>query len=218
MEHLTERQQAVYQFIAGFQERNSYPPTIQEIARHLKVSGNLGVIRHLNALEKKGWLTRTPGSSRSIRLLRPAAGTYLPAGERVIHSDEQFSLFLPIVGMVRAGMPTPPEEDIQEYYSIDRNVARSGGTFFLRVSGDSMINASIREGDLALIRPQEVAANRDIVVALVDGEATLKRFYREKDRIRLQPENPNYPAIIIREGEGAVSIVGKVVGIYRSLD
>lgn len=122
------------------------------------------------------------------------------------------------VGVVRAGMPQPPDEDIQEYYSIDRNVARIGGTFFLRVKGDSMINAAICEGDLALIRPQEVAQHRDIVVALVDGEATLKRFYREPDYIRLQPENPNYAPIIIREGGSDISIVGKVVGIYRSTD
>ena len=218
MEQLTDRQKEVYDFIAEYGRQHGYPPTMQEIAAHLNVSGNLGVMRHLTALEKKGCLVRTPGSSRGIRLLSLPGHRDPAFPEQMIHRDDQRSHFLPVVGTVRAGVPQPAEEDIQEYYSIDRNVARSGGTFFLRVKGDSMINAAIREGDLALIRPQEVASHRDIVVAMVDGEATLKRFYREPDQIRLQPENPNYAPILIREGESEISIVGKVVGIYRSLD
>ena len=217
MNELTERQKSVYNFIAFYKKREGYPPTMQEIAGHLGISGNLGVIRHLAALERKGYITRSPGSSRGIRIISTAdAHPGLP--EHMGQSEDRFSVFLPVVGTVRAGMPQPPVEDIQEYFSIDRNVARSGGTFFLKVKGDSMINASICEGDLALIRPQEVAGNRDIVVALVDGEATLKRFYRESGHIRLQPENPNYEPIIIREGTSDVSIVGRVVGIYRSME
>lgn len=217
MIQLTDRQKMVYDFIANFQKQHGYPPSMQEIAGHLNINGNLGVMRHLAALEKKGYLTRTPGSSRSIRLNTPSH-SYPESPERMIHSYDQFSIFLPVVGTVRAGMPQPPEEDIQEYYSIDRNVARSGGTFFLKVKGDSMIGAAICEGDLALIRPQAAAQNRDIVVALIDGEATLKRFYREADHIRLQPENPSYEPIIIRPGQGEVTIVGKMVGLFRSLE
>jgi repressor LexA len=207
MLELTERQKSVYSFIQTYQKQAGYAPTMQEIAGHLQVSGNLGVMRHLAALEKKGYLTRTPGNSRSIRLTSPHPAQQMQAD----------ALFLPVVGTVRAGLPQPPEEDIQEYYSIDRNAARSGGTFFLKVKGDSMINAAIREGDLALIRPQETAQHRDIVVALVDGEATLKRFCREENLIRLQPENPDYAPIIIDETSSTLSIVGKVVGIYRDL-
>ena len=217
MQEITDRQREVYNFIVTFSDQHGFPPTMQEIAEHLGISGNLGVIKHLTALERKGCITRNSGSSRGIRIASKAT-RYPETQERLIMGEDEFSVFLPVVGIVRAGMPQPPVEDIQEYYSIDRNVARSGGTFFLKVKGDSMINASIRDGDLALIRPQEVAQDRDIVVALVDGEATLKRFYREKDNIRLQPENPNMEAIIIREGGQEVSIVGKVVGIYRSLD
>jgi repressor LexA len=172
----------------------------------------------LTALEKKGFITRSSGSSRGIRVL-PKSTRYPESQERLFTgSDDEFSVFLPVVGTIRAGMPQPPVEDIHEYYSIDRNVARSGGTFFLRVKGDSMINASISEGDLALIRPQKDAQNRDIVVAMVDGEATLKRFYREKNHIRLQPENPDFEPIIISEGVCDITIVGKVVGIYRSFE
>jgi repressor LexA len=149
----------------------------------------------------------------------PAEAGYPEPPERIFTgSDDELSVFLPVVGSVRAGMPQPPLEDIREYYSIDRNVARSGGTFFLQVKGDSMINAAIRDGDLALIRPQETARNRDIVVALVDGEATLKRFYSDKKQIRLQPENPNYEPIIITADCRDIAIVGRVVGIYRNLE
>ena len=189
---------------------------MREIADGLGIKNLFGIQRHMAALEKKGAIERSPGSSRGIRLNNSIV--YPEREERMSSGEEPLAHFLPIVGTVRAGMPQTPVEDIQGYYSIDRNVARSGGTFFLRVKGDSMINASICEGDLALIRPQEVANNRDIVVALVDGEATLKRFYRENGRIRLQPENPNYDPIIIRPGDAEITIVGKVVGIYRHLE
>ena len=204
MQELTARQRAVYEFIADYLAGRGYPPTLQDIAAHLRITGNLGVIRHLTALEKKGYIARQGGSSRGIRLLTPPAGGRLP-GRR----------FLPVVGTVRAGSPELPVEDIEEYHSLDERIADSGGEFFLRVKGDSMINAAISEGDLALIRPQADARHRDIVVALVDGEATLKRFYREPGRIRLQPENPNMEPIIVRDGEREVTIIGKVVGIYR---
>lgn len=216
MTQLTDRQKLVYDFIAGFQKQHSYPPTMQEIAGHLNISGNLGVIRHLTALEKKGYLTRTPGNSRSIRLTSSQLSCPV-VPERMIHSDDQFSVFLPVVGVVRAGAPAPPVEDIEEYRSIDRNIARSGAAFFLRVKGDSMINAGVFEGDLALIRPQQTAAKRDMVVALVDGEATLKWFYREQDHIRLQPDNPTMAPIIVTPDQ-QVEIIGKVVGLYRSME
>lgn len=201
MEELTPRQRQVLAFVTGFIDANGYPPTLREIARHLEVNGTFGVMRHLDALEKKGYLTKTAGSSRGIVL-----------------AGRTSSVSLPIVGVVRAGLPEPAMEDIEGYFAIDSSQLRSGGAFFLRVKGDSMIGASILEGDLALVRPQPSAENRDIVVAMVDGEATLKRFFRERGRIRLQAANPNYDDIIVRPGKGDVVIVGKVVGIYRPLE
>jgi len=156
-------------------------------------------MRHLEALEKKGYIKRDSGS-RGIAITSPTS----------------VSASLPIVGTVRAGALSPAVENITGYLSVDRLLLH-GGKYFLRVQGDSMINACICDGDLVLVRPQPTTDNRDIVVAMVEGEATLKRFFREKDNILLQPENPNMAAIIIHEGSGDVTIIGKVVGVYRDL-
>ncbi len=201
MASLTPRQQQVLACITQFIDAQGYPPTLREIAAHLEVNGTLGVMRHLEALEKKGYLTKTAGSSRGIAVAGRAS-----------------SVSLPIVGVVRAGLPQPAMEDIEGYFAIDSSQLRSGGAFFLRVKGDSMIGASILEGDLALVRPQPTADNRDLVVAMVDGEATLKRFFKERGRIRLEAANPNYDDIIVRPGKGDVTIIGKVVGVYRPLE
>lgn len=196
---LTPRQQQVLDLIRQQIDNHGSPPTLRELAKSLGVSGTLPISKHLEALERKGYVTRGSGS-RNISL-----------------NDATNAVSLPIVGTVRAGALTPAIEDIQGYMAVDR-LQLHGGGFFLRVAGDSMINAAIKEGDLALVRPQPIASNREIVVAMVNGEATLKRFYRDGGTIRLQPENPNMQAIMLREGDGEVSIIGKVVAIFRSLE
>lgn len=217
MNELTPRQQKVLDFLRRHLQQHGFPPTLRDIAAHLGIASTFGVIRHLDALEKKGWLRRQAGGSRGITLL-PRGGEmeYPETMERIIHSDEQFSVFLPVVGVVRAGVPQPPVADIEEYRSVDRSLARAGAAYFLRVKGDSMINAGVLEGDLAIIRPQPAAENRDMVVALVDGEATLKWFFHEGNRIRLQPANPNMEPIYVTPDREVV-IVGKVVGLFRPL-
>lgn len=201
MQEITPRQRQVLEFITAHIDNNGYPPSQREIAAHLQVSGTLPVAKHLLALEKKGYIKRD-AVSRGIALTAPVSR----------------SVSLPIAGTVRAGHLSPAIEDIQGYFSVDQQAVKGSDCFFLRVSGDSMIGAGIFDGDLALVRPQAGAQNKDTVVAMVDGEATLKWFYKEKDRIRLQPANPNMAAIIIRAGEGEVSIVGKVIGVYRRLE
>ena len=200
MDKITPRQKKVLDFIIDYFDGYGYPPTLREIGAHLGVSGTLGVMKHLDALERKGYIRKTAGSSRGIML-----------------TGHGGAVSIPIVGTVQAGELQIAIEEIEGYFAIDRSRVPSEDAFFLKVKGDSMINAAILDGDLALVRPQPAAENRDIVVAMVDGEATLKRFYRERGRIRLQPENPNMEPIIVRPGEGRVSIVGKVVGIYRPL-
>ena len=198
---LTSRQQQVYQFIIHYLDQHSYPPTLQEIPAHLEIRGNLGVLRHLSALEKKGYIRRTAGSSRGIVVLGRSS-----------------SRSLPVVGSVAAGPLSEALEHIEDYLQVDAALIKGDNSFILRVQGDSMIEAQIVDGDLAIVSPQSTADNGDIVVVMVAGEATLKRFYREVDRIRLQPENSNLQPIILSADDGEVTILGKVTGIFRVLD
>ena len=201
MEPLTERQQQVLNLISAHIERHGFPPSHRELMEALGVKSPLGVVKHLRALERKGQIVCRAGSSRGITLaVRPPAPPLLP-----------------IVGRVRAGLPEEAVEDIRGHCAADPAWTRGADCFYLRVSGESMIEAGIHDGDLALVRSQSTAENGEIVVALVDGEATLKRFYREREQIRLQPENRAMHPIIIPGGTGTVTIVGKVVGIYRDL-
>ena len=203
MDKLTPRQQQVLDCIADHIEQNGYPPTLREIAGHLKISGTLGVIKHLQALEKKGYIEKETGSSRGIRLV----------GQKEVNRTEN-GLALPIVGRVAAGSLQPAGEDIDGNFIVDRGQARDGD-FLLRVKGESMIEAGIFDGDLAQVRPQQTANTGEIVVALVNDEATLKRFYRGNGHIRLQQENRDMEPIIIMPGDGETRIVGKLVGLFR---
>lgn len=202
MASLTKRQQQVYDFIDSYQQQCGYAPSLQEIAVHLEVRGNLGVIRHLQALEKKGLIRRAAGSSRGIVLLDRANA----------------AVALPLIGSVQAGPLSEVLEDVEGSLAVDPSLVRGAGCFALRVRGDSMIEAQIAPGDLAIIRPQASADNGDIVVAMVNGEATLKRFFREAGQIRLQPENAQLQPIIVTAEAGEVMIIGKVTGIVRALE
>lgn len=203
MDNLTRRQQQVLDCIGNHIEQNGYPPTLREIAAELKISGTLGVIKHLQALEKKGYIEKEVGSSRGIRLTGQKGSGIPEAG-----------LSLPIVGRVAAGSLQPAIEEIDDHFTVDRNHARKDD-FLLRVKGDSMIEAGIFNGDLAQIRPQQTASDGEIVVALVDDDATLKRFYRETGHIRLQPENRHMEPIIVKADDGNIQIIGKLVGLFR---
>ena len=203
MEPLTQRQHQVLELIAGHIERHGFPPSHRELMLALGVKSQLGILKHIRALEKKGHIVCRQGSSRGITLAnRPPR----PA-------------MLPILGRVRAGSPEEAVEDVLGYCATDPAWTRGADCFYLRVAGDSMIEAGIRDGDLALIRSQSTAENGEIVVALVDGEATLKQFYREAGHIRLQPANAALQPIIV-EGErsGAISIIGRLLKIVRDYE
>lgn len=202
MENLTARQRQVYRFVADHIEGEGIAPTLQEIAAHLGVSGNLGVLRHLEALEKKGFLRRKTGSSRGI----------------VLSGRATTGMAVPLVGTVAAGSLSEALEDIEGQLCVDPLLVKGAGSFALRVRGDSMIEAQIAPGDLAIVRPQATAENGDIVVAMLEGEATLKRFFREADHIRLQPENARLQPILLGPEDGELRILGKVTGILRALE
>ncbi|MCD6298878.1 MAG: transcriptional repressor LexA [Deltaproteobacteria bacterium] len=200
MAQLTSRNRQVLDFIKEYIGKHGFAPSIREISAHLGVSGTLGVVKHLDTLEREGCIRRMRGTSRGLSL----TGSFSKVS-------------IPIVGTVRAGAPQPAIEEVEGYFSLDDSHFLRGGTFCLRVKGDSMIDAHIQEGDLALVRPQPTADNRDIVVALLDGEATLKRFFRERNQIRLQPENSQMEPIQVQPEDNEMIIVGKVIGIFRDL-
>ena len=203
MEPLTQRQQQVLELISDHIERHGFPPTHRELMVSLGVKSPLGILKHIRALEKKGHLVCQQGRSRGITLAnRPPRPTMLP-----------------IVGSVRAGRPEEAIENILGYCATDPAWTRGTDCFYLRVIGNSMIEAGIREGDLALVRSQSTAENGEIVVALIEGEATLKRFYREEGRIRLQPANAALQPIIA-EGEqmAGISIIGKLLKTIRDYE
>lgn len=201
MDDLTERQRQTLEYLVAYQEEHDCPPTLQEIAGHLGVSGNLGVMKHLRALEQKGYLQRRSGA-RGIALTG--------------RSGRSQAVAVPIIGTVRAGLPVLAVEEIEDTVATDPSWVKGNGCFYLRVKGQSMVGAHILDGDLALIRPQATAENGEIVVALIDGEATLKRFFRDPGgKIRLQAENPAFPPIMIAAGEAETVIAGKLLRTVR---
>jgi repressor LexA len=202
---LTSTQENVLSFLKNFLQEKGFPPTLREIASHFGLRGPRAPQKTLQILEKKGYIRRVPGGSRAIEMLIPP----------LVHKSQILSL--PIVGRVRAGEPILAIENIEGYINLDQSLISSDDVFLLRVQGDSMIDAHIQDGDFALIKPQPNAENGEIVVALVDDEATIKRIFKKRDLIRLEPANPHMEPIVVRKGERRVTLVGKVVGIFRKL-
>jgi len=202
---LTPIQQRVFNFLKDYLGKEGFPPTLREIASHFGLRGPKAPQKTLNILEKKGYIRKVPGGSRAIEIL-----SYPPVRLTQI-------LPIPIVGRVKAGEPILAIENIEGYINFDRSLVSSGDIFLLRVQGDSMIEAHIQDGDFALVKPQPNAENGEIVVALIEDEATIKRIFKKRDLIRLEPANPKMEPIVVKKGEKKVTIVGKVVGIFRKL-
>jgi repressor LexA len=230
---LTPTQEKVFNFLKNFLRNRGYPPTLREVASHFGLKGPRGPQKTLQILERKGYVHKTPGGSRTIEILKPKGSSRpqipptaglvqgrhggLPYEKRFQGSVPLPTFSLPIVGRVTAGEPILAIENIEGYVNLDRTLVSSENVFLLRVEGDSMIEAHIQDGDFALVQPQSHAENGEIVVALVDDEATIKRIFKQRDFIRLEPANPKMEPIVIKKGEKKVSIVGKVVGIFRKL-
>jgi repressor LexA len=193
---LTDRQAEVLDFVNKFIARSGYPPTVREIARHLRIRGHHAVRKHLLALEKTGRLTRGRGA-RSIGI-----------------ADQPQAVSVPILGQVAAGKPILAEENILGTLALDRSVARRGQVFLLKIKGDSMSGAGILDGDYVLVRVQAQAENGEIVVAMVEDEATVKRVFHRGDKIVLQPENPAHQPMTFTQKD-TLRILGKVMGVIR---
>jgi repressor LexA len=196
---LTKRQQEIFEFIKQYSGRHGYPPTVRDIGKAIGLTSSSTVHAHLANLEKLGLVRRDPTKPRALELLGEAARKLTgPAG-------------LPVVGRVAAGAPILAEENIEDYVEVPPIAGGEDGEYVLKVRGESMKDAGILDGDYVIVHRQETADNGEIVVALVGEEATVKRYFREPDHIRLQPENSAMEPIRTREA----SVLGKVVGVCR---
>jgi len=200
---LTKRQQEIFDFIKRYSAKYGYPPTVRDIGKAVGLASSSTVHAHLANLERIGMLRRDPSKPRAIELFDRAA-----AGVRAVVNPG-----LPLVGQVAAGQPVLAEENIEDYVPTPSCAGGEEGDYLLRVRGESMKNVGILDGDLVVVKPQDVAEDGEIVVALVGEEATVKRFFREADHVRLQPENETMDPIRSRD----VRVLGKVVGLMRSL-
>jgi repressor LexA len=197
--NLTKRQQEIFDYIRRYGAEHGYPPTVRDIGKAIGLTSSSTVHAHLANLEKVGLLRRDPTKPRALEILVDKAKQVVaPSG-------------LPVVGQVAAGAPMLAEENIEDYVAVPGIAGGEEGEFVLRVKGDSMKDAGILEGDHVVVRRQDSAANGEIVVALVDDEATVKRFFKEDDHVRLQPENDALEPILVRD----VEVLGRVVGVCR---
>lgn len=215
MKKLTARQAKVLNYIIFSLQDRGYPPTIREIGVHMDIRSTNGVNDHLKALERKGYLIRDQSKSRALRPL------FTPEGNPVEKNSGANSNVssIPVLGRIAAGNPIAAINHPEDTISIERGLlGNSDNVFALRVRGDSMIDDGILDGDLIFVSPQNVADTGTIVAVMVDGEATVKRFYRENDRIRLQPANEAMEPIYIRREDFAdTQILGRVTAVFRQL-
>lgn len=194
-----DKQTEIYNYLKIYTETKGYPPSVREICEAVSLSSTSTVHGHLKRLEKKGLIKRDPTKPRALEIIE-------------LHENKKEMINVPIIGKVTAGMPILATENIEDTFPLPLDfVSHNKELFMLRVSGESMINKGINSGDLAIIEKCSTASNGEIVVALIENEATIKTFYKEQDHIRLQPENDTMSPIIVPN----CSILGKLVGLYR---
>jgi repressor LexA len=199
-DQLTERQTKILDYIRYVTKSRNYPPSVREIGEAVGLSSSSTVHNHLNQLERRGLIKRDPSKSRTVQLVR----------DQNADNQRRNAISVPVIGNVAAGAPILAEQNVEEHMLLSPEMAQEG-YFLLHVRGDSMINAGILDGDLVLVRPQKEAPNGAIVVALVDGDATVKRFERGNGHVKLIAENPAYEPIVTTN----VSLVGVVRGVIR---
>jgi len=207
---LTGRQQEIWDFLVDYVDRHGYPPTVREIGDAVGLASPSTVHAHLANLERAGLLKRDPTKPRALEL----SGR----GRREPGKREEPRRTLPLVGEIAAGGPLLAEDNVEEYYAVPELLERGGADFLLRVKGDSMVEAGILDGDIVVVKREQTAENGDIVVALAGDdetadEATVKRFFREDGRVRLQPENSTMEPIY----SAHVQMIGKVTGVFRAI-
>ena len=208
-----KRQLAIYEFICAYTQEHSYPPSVREIGAAVGLASPSTVHMHLKALETAGYIKRDPKKPRTIEVMPEESEESSDKLASVNLDANNNIITLPLVGRVAAGIPILAEQNVEETLSLPTSIVGDASSFILRVRGESMINAGIFDGDYIVVKEQSDAHNGEIVVALIDDSATVKTFYREKDRIRLQPENDAMAPIYADNP----SIIGKVTALIRSV-
>lgn len=203
-EDLTQKQIEILYYIKNQVQKQGYPPSVREICKGVNLKSTSTVHNHLEKLEMKGYIRKDPTKPRAIEIL--------DKDENSLFAPKK-TVDIPIIGKVTAGQPILAVEHIEDTYPVPIDMAERGPLFILKVQGDSMINAGILNDDYVLVKQQNQAVNGDIVVALLEDEATIKRFFKEKDHIRLQPENESMSPILTKN----VTVLGKVIGLYRRI-
>ena len=204
MAMLSAREEQILQLISDQIEERGYPPSVREIGQAVGLKSTSTVHGYLSSLERKGYIRRDAAKPRAIEVIMGVDRMPLPARD---------VLNVPLVGRVTAGQPILAVENIADYFPLPRSLAGECDSFLLQVSGESMVGADILDGDYVLVRKQPTAENGDIVVALIEDEATVKRFYRDGNHVRLEPENPAFSAIITDKA----MLLGKVIGLVRKI-
>jgi repressor LexA len=204
---LTQRDQKILDYLRKYFDENNFPPSVREICHAVGINSTATVFTRLNKLEELGFIKKADGKKRAMEILNSdRLGRIMP---------KKAQKNIPLIGKIAAGTPISAIENIEDTYTLPAELFSSGELFMLKVQGNSMINAGIFDGDKIIVRKQETADNGEIVAAMIDGEATVKRFYLEKSQVRLQPENDALSPIIAPAGD--VSILGVVVGLIRRI-
>ncbi|MCF8002121.1 MAG: transcriptional repressor LexA [Halanaerobiales bacterium] len=211
LESLSPRQREIYSFIVEEIDQKGYPPSVREIGKAVGLKSPASVHNHLKTLERLDYIRRDPSKPRAIEILNKEKKE-----KDITDNFDKEMIHVPIVGRVTAGIPILAEENIEDYFPVPTSFIKVRGKklFMLEIDGESMINAGIEDGDYVIAQQQNTANNGEIVIALIDNRATVKRFYKREDYVELKPENPNYDPILVKN----VKLMGKVVGLFRNFD
>ena len=207
---LNEKQRRILEFLKQQIEEKGYPPSVREICSAMGYKSTSTVHGYIEQLQKNGYLQKDPTKPRALKIIDNDSA---PKKDMDYYTRKEL-VDVPVVGKVTAGLPILATENIEDTFPLPVELVQNSTAFMLRVQGDSMVEAGILDRDYVLVKQQSVASNGEIVVALIDDEATIKTFYKEKDHIRLKPQNKYYEPIIVK---GNVTILGKVIGVFRKL-
>jgi repressor LexA len=211
MSKLTFEQQRVYNFMLSFRDKNGFPPTVREIAAGLGYKSPNNARQHMQLIEQKGYIRTVPSIARGIEFLNEAAP--VEKLENVVEEEVE-EHGVPLIGSVAAGLPITAIENVDGYITLDRSIFRGNDLFALRVKGNSMTGMGILNGDIVVVRKKSNAENGEVVVVIIDGDATLKRFIRDRDMVLLRAENPDYADIVL-SSVNSIQVAGKLVGVIR---